>query len=36
VTSLAITTPDPVATVEALHIEIDVAGYYLPRAEAAP
>jgi type II secretory pathway component PulM len=36
VTSLAIAAPDPAATVEALHIEMDVAGYYLPRGEAAP
>ena len=36
VTSLVIAAPDPAATVEALHIEIDVAGYYLPRNEATP
>jgi len=36
VTSLAISAPDPTASVEALHIEIDVAGYYLPRGEATP
>jgi len=36
VTSLAITAPDPATTVEVLHIEIDVAGYYLPRADVAP